>query len=490
MGRIRVKDYEGKVETPYNLALYMVNKLFRDRPPNNMSRVLDAGCGRGVFIKAIIGWCKVHGAELPEIIGVEIDHGLVREAQIRFRNYKNVRIVQGDFLLLSKAHLGTFDYVIGNPPYISYEKMDRDKRKIYKKMFRTAIGRFDLYMLFFEKALELLKPGGRLVFITPEKYLYVLSARELRKMLAQYHIEEIELVSENVFGSILAYPAITVLNKTRHGYGRTKLVLRNGETLLVELSVDGSSWLYAISKSSPSTGHIERYRYKLRDIALRISAGVATGRDKVFIVPRSLLPKELEPYAFPTISGSDLAKFKPGEAINPDQLRNVIIVPYDREGNLLDEDSAKPILQYLSRWRKELEERRVVRLRKKKWYAFHEDPPMQLILRPKILWSDIVREPAFYADMQGIIIPRHSVYYLVPRSPEIIPKLLQYLNNDTVKEWIKRHCQKAANGYIRLQSHILRELPIPDELYKEAIKLLEANRSQGIVKWLKTSQRT
>lgn len=472
MGRVRVKDYEGKVETPYGLALYMVDKLFRGKPPSSTSRVLDAGCGRGVFIRAVIDWCRMRGVELPEIVGVEIDYELVREAQTRFRGYRNVRIVQGDFLLLSKADLGVFDYVIGNPPYISYEKMDEHKRKLYKKMFRTAIGRFDLYMLFFEKALELLKSGGRLVFITPEKYLYVLSARELRKVLVQYHVEEIELVSENAFGNILAYPAITVLNKTEHG--RTKLVLRNGRTLLVELPMDGSSWLYAIG---PST---RQHRYRLRDIALRISAGIATGRDKVFIVPRSLLPEELKPYAFPTISGSELSKFKPGETINPNQLSNMIIVPYDRKGKLLDEDKAKPILQYLSKWRKELEERHVVRLKKKKWYAFHEDPPMQLILRPKILWSDLAREPAFYADTQGIIIPRHSVYYLVPKNPKIIPKLLQYLNNDIVKEWVKCCCQKAANGYIRLQSHILKELPIPDELYEEATNPSKPDKTQEI----------
>ena len=483
MGRIRVKDYEGKVETPYSLAFYMVDKLFRGKPPSSKSRVLDAGCGRGVFIKAILDWCEARGVEPPEIVGVEIDGGLAREAQARFRGYENVRIIQGDFLLLSKARLGAFDYIIGNPPYVSYEKIDGEKRRVYKKVYRTAIGRFDLYMLFFEKALDLLKPGGRLVFITPEKYLYVLSARELRRMLAQYDIEEIELVGEDVFGNILAYPAIIVLNKARRGRGRTKLVLRSGETLLAELPADGSSWLHAISMGA---SRIEEYRYKLMDVALRISAGVATGRDKVFIVPRSLLPKELKPYAFPTVSGGELARFRPGEAIDPERLRNVVIVPYSREGRLLGEDEAKPLLHFLSRWRRELEGRRVVRLKRKRWYAFHEDPPMQLILRPKILWPDIAREPAFYADMQGTIIPRHTVYYLVPKNPEIIPRLLQYLNSGAVKEWVKQRCQKAANGYIRLQAHVLRELPIPDELYEEAIKPSRAGEGLGMARWLES----
>ena len=68
-------------------------------------------------------------------------------------------------------------------------------------------------MLFFEKALSLLRPGGRLVFITPEKYLYVQSAEALRRLLAGYAVEELEFVDERAFGDVLAYPLITVVRK-------------------------------------------------------------------------------------------------------------------------------------------------------------------------------------------------------------------------------------------------------------------------------------
>jgi 2-polyprenyl-3-methyl-5-hydroxy-6-metoxy-1,4-benzoquinol methylase len=44
----------GKVETPPNLALSMVEKLFSRPPPTPSSRVLDAGCGSGVFIDAVV----------------------------------------------------------------------------------------------------------------------------------------------------------------------------------------------------------------------------------------------------------------------------------------------------------------------------------------------------------------------------------------------------------------------------------------------------
>ncbi|AGJ62052.1 Eco57I restriction-modification methylase domain-containing protein [Saccharolobus islandicus] len=188
----------------------MVSKLFSNPSPN--ARVLDAGCGEGVFIEAIIKWYSERGIELPEIVGVEIDHKLAERARKKFNNISKVKIIEDDFLTVKEEKLGgEFDYIISNPPYISYEKISPEKRKLYKSIFEAAVGRFDIYMLFFERALNLLKPGGRMVFLTPEKYLYVISAGKLRKLLSRYRVVEIELI--NAFEGILAYPTITVIEK-------------------------------------------------------------------------------------------------------------------------------------------------------------------------------------------------------------------------------------------------------------------------------------
>lgn len=44
-----------------------------------------------------------------------------------------------------------FDFIVGNPPYIRYEKIPANVRAVYKKMFATFYYRADLYVLFFEK---------------------------------------------------------------------------------------------------------------------------------------------------------------------------------------------------------------------------------------------------------------------------------------------------------------------------------------------------
>src|SRR5699024_1420404 len=57
-----------------------------------------------------------------------------------------------------------FDAVIGNPPYIHFEKMNKNMRDFYKKNsnhlgFETYTARGDIYTLFYEKGVQLLSKG-------------------------------------------------------------------------------------------------------------------------------------------------------------------------------------------------------------------------------------------------------------------------------------------------------------------------------------------
>ena len=116
-----------------------------------------------------------------------------------------------------------------------------------------------------------------------------------------------------------------------------------------------------------------------------------------------------------------------------------------------------------SKVRKKLESRSCVV--HKPWYAFHENPPLLEILKPKILCKDITKEPYFWADTKGILVPRHSVYYLVPKNPLMLMDIVDYLNSAEAKSWLTQHCQHAANSFLRLQSHVLKKLPIPQQLF-------------------------
>ncbi|MBU4445381.1 N-6 DNA methylase [bacterium] len=61
---------------------------------------------------------------------------------------------------------GGFDVVIGNPPYFSLSSLEQNQTSYFKKRYRVFENTTDIYCLFFEKAIEILKPNGLVSFIT------------------------------------------------------------------------------------------------------------------------------------------------------------------------------------------------------------------------------------------------------------------------------------------------------------------------------------
>lgn len=173
----------GFVCTPDAVVDLMVDKLFEGKPPAENDVVLDPGCGPGAFIRGIIRWCEKRKNPVPRIVGYESHPGRHREA-LKFAAASNVEIRLQDFLTVSGA---PFDYIIGNPPYVAITEMSEAEKSKFRRRFATAEGRFDLYLLFFKQALRLLALNGRLVFITPEKFLYVNSAKSFRRILGLLH---------------------------------------------------------------------------------------------------------------------------------------------------------------------------------------------------------------------------------------------------------------------------------------------------------------
>lgn len=446
---------KGHVPTPNHLAGRIVDRLFRDQPPKKGDRILYPGSGDAPFAAVVERLCMEKGWPVPEGHGVEVNPKHVRKA--KSRGLSHTRFYEADFLDLGKDDLGTFDFVVGNPPYVAVDGLSEAEKERYRAKFLSASGRMDLYFLFFEQSLNLLRENGRLAFITPEKWTYVESASPLRGMLGSYHIEAIEHVAEDAFGGLVTYPAITVIRKAPAA--NTDVTLRNGETYTTKLPATGESW--AAPLRGPDQPELDTSGV-LADAVVRISAGVATGRDRLFVMEKDRVPENLTPkWVHPTVSGRDLG------SINLSAPPKRFICPYTENGQLHPENELGAYREWATQHRDELETRFCVSQGGKPWYSWHETPPMTDLLRPKILFKDVASEPRFWMDTTGEIIPRHSVYYAVPKQGVDIKELTDYLNSKTARNWMERHCQRAANGFIRLQSRVLKKLPIPDTLHVE-----------------------
>ena len=438
---------KGFVPTPSDVVSLMVSKLFGGRAPGSGASVLDPGCGNGEFIAGILRACTANGWPVPRIVGVELDPVRAATASRQFRQVPQVEIRHADFLRPTNE---TFDFAIGNPPYVAITGLSPAERLEYRSAYRTASGRFDLYALFFEQALRLLAPRGRLVFITPEKFLYVESARPLREILRRHHVEELHFASEATFSERVTYPLISTVS-TAGGNILTRVIRRTGSVSNVVIAT-AASWQPMIEGfvATASTAMTT-----LADVALRVSCGVATGADSVFVVPTAELSPELNRFAHPTLSGRQIL---PSHEL---VLSSSLLAPYGSDGRLLPESQLGALGRFLAepQRRRQLEGRTCID--RKPWYAFHDNLPLGEMLRPKLLCKDITEEPFFVVDHGGYLVPRHSVYYVVPADPADLEPLARYLNSDVARAWLRAHCQRAANGFIRLQSHVLKQLPVP-----------------------------
>ena len=78
-----------------------------------------------------------------------------------------------------------FDIVIGNPPYVRQEAIKDDKPR-FKPHYATYNGTADLYVYFYERSFQLLKPGGCLSFITSNKWFRAKYGTDLRQYMATH----------------------------------------------------------------------------------------------------------------------------------------------------------------------------------------------------------------------------------------------------------------------------------------------------------------
>jgi len=106
------------------------------------------------------------------------------------------RIVVGDALAdWPAAELPrTFDIVLVNPPYLNMVAMEArhpEQRRRLRATYQTARGGFDLFIPFIERSIDLLREGGVLAALTPDKLLSAPYAAALR----DHYRERLELLA-------------------------------------------------------------------------------------------------------------------------------------------------------------------------------------------------------------------------------------------------------------------------------------------------------
>ncbi|MEX0909910.1 MAG: N-6 DNA methylase [Candidatus Paceibacterota bacterium] len=109
---------------------------------------------------------------------------------------------------------GGFDAVIANPPYVSNWNLSKKEKEIYNS-FESATGHYDIYVLFIERGLQLLRGLGILTYITSNKYMSQSYGHGIRQILLTNTIKQIINFDFNAFDSATVETAILITQKKK-----------------------------------------------------------------------------------------------------------------------------------------------------------------------------------------------------------------------------------------------------------------------------------
>jgi hypothetical protein len=116
---------------------------------------------------------------------------------------------------------GGFDIVLANPPYINIRLLTQTQGSVFKayyqRRYQSARGAYDIFVLFIERMLELLREGGRGGIIVPNKLATLNYAQSCRQLLVQTaSLEQICDATEcQWFIDAHVYPYILIWQKER-----------------------------------------------------------------------------------------------------------------------------------------------------------------------------------------------------------------------------------------------------------------------------------
>lgn len=459
----------GDVFTRREVVAYMLDSVGYT-PENNLSRIsiLEPSCGNGEFIVEILNRLEDSSLRFgfdfnlafrQFVLAYEIDSQKVDECIQRVKaNFPSLqgienRIVCADFLLANGTPV---DVVVGNPPYIRYEEIPLNKRELYKSIFYTFHFRTDIYVLFFEKSIRMLKPNGRHCFICANRWIKNQYGKKLRSLIANglricriINMEHADAFHEEV----LAYPAITLLEKTppkgRFEYASADSIAELQDIHFPTLNAPSDDdWdnVFSDYGNIDNLTSIERQGFK-------IGIGVATGADSLFVSPSLPDIVEME-LLLPVLNAKKLT----GDTFAWDG--RYLLNPYNEDGGLVRLDDFPMAKAYLEKNYDKLAKRHKATKNPSKWYATIDPIRRSLLSEPKILLPDISGNRFLFVD-KGQFYPQHNLYYITGKNERSLKMLAALLMSDFIKSQLHNLSNHMNGGYARWQSQYLRKLRIP-----------------------------
>jgi hypothetical protein len=373
---------------------------------------------------------------------------------------------------------GSFDIVIGNPPYVRQEMIKEIKPHL-EKLYLTYNGNADLYIYFIELALKLLKNGGYLSYIFPNKWLKTTYGKSLRVYLKEFDIRSIiDFGDLQIFEEATTYPLILVLSKNPPIRKIKIQLLKSLENIQKDLgnfteeiaieSLKDDGWeisgVNLILKIRQSSISVETYTKG------KIIRGVVTGFNEAFVIDQKirdvLVLKDIKSVEIikPLLRGRDIGKYQ---------------IYFDDQQYLISPNSKTNIEDYFAVYKHLLNYKAQLEKRagKQAWWQLQSSSEKDFSV-PKIIYMAMQVKPAFALDFSGSWI-NNSIFTFLENDKYF----LAYMNSQLGWFLISKYCTQIQNGFQLIYDYF-KQIPIKQiseteqqPFIERVDKLLELNKN-------------
>lgn len=207
----------GAFYTPPDIAEFLTNWAIR----SGSDTALDPSAGDGVFLRAARARViELGGEAATRVRGIELSSETFQSTKLALSGSKDrPTLFEGDFFDQSPETFGKVTAIIGNPPFIRYQKFSGETRqKALRRAVEAGVTLSELcssWAPFLVHATRFVEPEGRMAVVAPAELVHAVYAKPVVRYLTESFGRVQLLVFEKRLFSDLSEDTVLVLAEGR-----------------------------------------------------------------------------------------------------------------------------------------------------------------------------------------------------------------------------------------------------------------------------------
>jgi len=491
--------------TPTSIVRTIVEEVLKDFLPTSYSMltVFDPACGSGEFLKEFLRQIRMKNYRGKiRVIGWDISQTAIDMAAFilayetrQYNSTVELEIVRKDALISSENWKQSVDFVLMNPPFISWELMhESQKEGVTNILGDLADGRPNSAGAFLLNAYKSLNDKGKIGCILPMSILEADSFKKLRSSLHESLTIEVigRLGSHSLFADAIVDAAIFIAEKKKvdvniqspvvlwsdHRIESSSTVLRElrkirSNQALPTVSESGYSiytknnlvaennWAPIEVKSYELLSRLQSYP-KVRDL-FDVKQGVRTGMNSVFIIEKEYLmtlDKKEKKYFRPAVTNESIQN---GKLID----KFYIFYAEGKQKINTEKELKAAVPKYYKEYLQPNKEKLAGRARKdmSNYWKLSEHRAWQVTPKAKIISTEFGKAGAFAYDKTGIYVAERSNAWFPKGNKELGDIGYAYiaiLSLPIINQLLQGISKQIGGGQWYLASKFINDMPIPD----------------------------